>query len=615
MKMNGILSRLLILAFASLVCLALAVSANAQQSSGGDYKITSSVIAGGGSDNSSAGGGYVLSGTSGQAAAGGPFESIPFFSLMAGFWATLETTSATHNISGQVTHNGVGLKDVAIRLERSGVLVNTTQTDNSGHYSFNNLQGGQSYSVTPSKDGYVFAPFNAPILNLSSDITANFSVASRFFKLSGQVISGNGQLGDVTLTLKFKDGLYATTVTDALGNYSFSNVNEGGPYTIEPQKAGYNFTPPTKVFNNVDADQTANFTATNTPPPPPPPSIQFEMGGYTVSEGDHYKFINVTRTGELSQPAAVDYESADIIAGQRSDYTILLGQLKFAAGETSKTLTLLVTEDSLVEGAETLNLALSNPAGAVLGNQSQVQVIITDNDNDESAPNAIDEVESFVRQHYHDFLNREPEPGGFEGWQEILNRCASGDTKCDRIEVSSAFYRSQEFHDRGYCIYRFYVASLGHVPKYQEFMRDMQKVSGFLSIQQQEDAKRKFIEEFMNRNEFRQKYDQLSDAGSYVDAILSTAGVQLPQREQLVSELRDGKITRAEALRAIIESKEVDAKFYNESFVVMQYFGYLRRDPDILYLDWIKTLDETNDYRIMVNGFLNSVEYRGRFGK
>jgi hypothetical protein len=100
-----------------------------------------------------------------------------------------------------------------------------------------------------------------------------------------------------------------------------------------------------------------------------------------------------------------------------------------------------------------------------------------------------------------------------------------------------------------------------------------------------------------------------------VDAILTTAGVELPQREQLITELRDGKLTRAEVLRAIVESAEVDTRFYNESFVVMQYFGYLRRDPDILYLDWIKTLDETGDYRIMVNGFLNSHEYRGRFGQ
>jgi hypothetical protein len=55
--------------------------------------------------------------------------------------------------------------------------------------------------------------------------------------------------------------------------------------------------------------------------------------------------------------------------------------------------------------------------------------------------------------------------------------------------------------------------------------------------------------------------------------------------------------------------------FYNQSFVVMQYFGYLRRDPDILYLNWIQTMNTNGgDYRTMINGFLNSSEYFLRFG-
>jgi hypothetical protein len=48
--------------------------------------------------------------------------------------------------------------------------------------------------------------------------------------------------------------------------------------------------------------------------------------------------------------------------------------------------------------------------------------------------------------------------------------------------------------------------------------------------------------------------------------------------------------------------------------VVNQYHGYLRRDPDILYLNWIDYLNTHNgDYRTMINGFLNSGEYRDRF--
>jgi hypothetical protein len=68
-------------------------------------------------------------------------------------------------------------------------------------------------------------------------------------------------------------------------------------------------------------------------------------------------------------------------------------------------------------------------------------------------------------------------------------------------------------------------------------------------------------------------------------------------------------------LRSISESTEVKEKFYNQAFVVMQYFGYLRRDPDALYLDWIKTMNETGEYRTMIDGFMNSTEYRQRFGR
>jgi hypothetical protein len=47
----------------------------------------------------------------------------------------------------------------------------------------------------------------------------------------------------------------------------------------------------------------------------------------------------------------------------------------------------------------------------------------------------------------------------------------------------------------------------------------------------------------------------------------------------------------------------------------MQYFGYLRRDPDALYVNWIAALDQNGDPRGMVNGFMNSLEYRQRFGQ
>jgi hypothetical protein len=67
-------------------------------------------------------------------------------------------------------------------------------------------------------------------------------------------------------------------------------------------------------------------------------------------------------------------------------------------------------------------------------------------------------------------------------------------------------------------------------------------------------------------------------------------------------------------LRQIAESGEVYQKNYTQAFVVMEYFGYLHRDPDALYLDWVRALDANPaDSRRMVTGFVNSQEYRQRF--
>ena len=89
----------------------------------------------------------------------------------------------------------------------------------------------------------------------------------------------------------------------------------------------------------------------------------------------------------------------------------------------------------------------------------------------------------------------------------------------------------------------------------------------------------------------------------------------LANRQTIIDALNNGAIDRAHALRMITESGEVYQKYYNQAFVVMEYFGYLHRDPDILYLDWIDELNRTGDAQHMVEGFVDSSEYRNRFAR
>jgi hypothetical protein len=288
--------------------------------------------------------------------------------------------------------------------------------------------------------------------------------------------------------------------------------------------------------------------------------------------------------------------------------------LRFAAGETSKIIFIPLVDDGYAEGDESFTITLSNPTGAVVGSIGSATITILGNDVG-GAANPIATNAFFVRQHYIDFLGREPDPPGFAGWLNILGNCAPGNTACDRVEVSSDFYRSDEFQTRGYFIYRFYRASLGRIPHYNEFVPDFARVSGFLSAQELEAAKVSYIQDFMARAEFKTKYDPTSgDPAAYVNLLEQTAGVTLSNKQTLIAGLQNGTETRATVLRKVIESSEVAAKFFNEAFVVEAYFGYLKRDPDALFQSWLQLLNQTGDRRTLINGFVNSSEYVQRFG-
>ena len=361
--------------------------------------------------------------------------------------------------------------------------------------------------------------------------------------------------------------------------------------------------------------------ATPSPSPSPSPDnerarVSFESASYTVAEDGRSVAIRILRTGDISRDSKVDYTTTNGTAHERSDYTTAAGRLFFAPNEASKTITVLITDDAFVEGDETVNLMLFDAGRSTsVGTPGTAVLTIKDNDTAGGAANPVDVTKTFVIQHYMDFLNREPEPEGLRAWQEIVDNCPRGDSSCDKVEVSSAFFRSPEFQDRGYFIYRFYSAALGRVPRYLEFAKDMSSTSGFQTDAEKENNKNLFTQDFMARAEFADRYNNLSDA-DFVNALSNTAGVVLSNRDSLINALQTGQMARWQALRSITESAEVRGKFYTEAFVVMQYFGYLRRDPDALYLEWIRIMNENGgDYRGMINGFMNSGEYRQRFGQ
>ena len=233
----------------------------------------------------------------------------------------------------------------------------------------------------------------------------------------------------------------------------------------------------------------------------------------------------------------------------------------------------------------------------------------------------ITDIDFFVQQQYIDFLGRMPDSTGFANWVATLSGCPDGgfgenlNPSCDRVHVSAGFYQSIEFQGRGYFAYRFYDAALGRRPLYSEFIPDMQKVGGAQSPAQEAVSKEQYVNDFVQKTEFKTLYPDALSNQAYVDKLEQTAGVTLSNKATLVAALNGQTQTRAQVLRTVVESQPVFDKFFNRGFVTMQYFGYLRRNPDpIGFANWVNTLNaDPNNFRHMIFGFIFSTEYLNRF--
>ena len=240
--------------------------------------------------------------------------------------------------------------------------------------------------------------------------------------------------------------------------------------------------------------------------------------------------------------------------------------------------------------------------------------------------NPLDTPEYFVRQHYVDFLNREPDESGFNFWSDQIIGCGSDLTCIDRrrVNVSAAYFLSIEFQETGGLVDSLYRASYGRRPLRSEFVPDTQTVGHNVIVgvpgweQQLATNKQTFIDAWVQRTPFVNAYGSLSD-DAYVDTLISHTGVNFTtgERNALVSSLVNHTATRAAVLRQIAEDgRFVSAKF-NEAFVMMEYFGYLRRDPDDggyqFWLDKLNQFGGNFENADMVKAFIVSGEYRDRF--
>ena len=297
-------------------------------------------------------------------------------------------------------------------------------------------------------------------------------------------------------------------------------------------------------------------------------------------------------------------------------------------------------------------MVIGNAVGGAIQVPNFATITITNNQAANSTTNPLDNSDArfYVRQQYLDFLSREPDQSGWDFWSNEITSCGTNQQCIDlkRVNVSAAYFLSIEFQQTGYLVERLYRAAYGSasgastfggahqfavpVVRFNEFLPNTQQIGRGVVVGQTgweqvlENNKQAFAAEFVQRSRFTAAFPTSMTAAQFVDTLNANAGNPLSQtdRNQLVSDLSSGAKTRAQVLRAVAENQNLYNAEFNRAFVLMQFFGYLRRDPnsgqdtDYTGFDfWLTKLNQFNgnfQNAEMVKAFLVSSEYRQRFG-
>jgi choice-of-anchor B domain-containing protein len=253
-------------------------------------------------------------------------------------------------------------------------------------------------------------------------------------------------------------------------------------------------------------------------------------------------------------------------------------------------------------------------------------------------PVRIDYEPYFVRQHYRDFLGRDPDEAGQAFWTQEIEKCM-GDAVCrevKRVNVSAAFFLAIEFQEAGFYAVR--VQRVAHGRRSDDAATRM-TFDELTAAQRQIDegvvVGQPGYEERLAKNKrdyaiavaaapaFAARFPQTS-AAAYVDALYASAGVAptAAERQAAIDAYNaapDSTAGRTLALRVVADSNAVRAAEFNAAFVLMEYHGYLRRNPDEAgYQFWLSKLNQFNGNYVeaeMVKAFISSIEYRQRFGQ
>jgi hypothetical protein len=516
------------------------------------------------------------------------------------------TTVPLYSISGTVK-NSSGAAITGALVSLTGSQTGTTTTDNNGAYSFTGLRADGTYTLTPSRTHYGFAPPSSTFNTLPGNQTTDFVGTLLTHTISGRVIDNLG-VGISGATVNLSGAQASTTTTDSNGNYSFANLTAGGTYSIAPVMKYLTFSPPSSSFFDLGGNwSNINFTGTR---------ATYALSGVVLDNSGNpmsgvLLTLGGTRSGTTVTNASGNYSFTSLPAG--GNYNVSAAKWNY----------------------------VFNPAARDLNDLSESRTL--------NYVGTQDAAQFFVRQHYSDFLGREADAAGLAFWTGEINGCGANAAcvEVKRVNVSAAFFLSIEFQNTGYLVERMYKVAYGDatenstglvVPiiRRDEFMQDTPLIGAGIIVgqgnwQAQLDAnKDAYAQTFVQRSRFTNIYNSLSPA-EFVDKLNTNAGGVLTdsERTNLVNELTANNTVagRASVLRKVAENGELDKREKSRAFVLMEYFGYLRRNPNdapeasLNFAGWKFWFDKLNAFNgnyvsaEMVKAFITSDEYRKRFGQ
>ena len=463
----------------------------------------------------------------------------------------------------------------AVLVADANGAVSTVVTSGTGAAVYNYVLTG----ATSTRVARASVLAHANVTNIRGIIVAPSRVSS------GSIVTARvDRLPALTMGTFFLNGVsQGTTTTDADGSASMPIV---APATNFVQEVGF-------IATTGEGQATVLLTYG---PTAAPATIS---GRITTPDGSPLAGVSLRLSGA---------RSARVITNANGEY-----RFESVDSDNFYTVTPTLVNYHFAPESQSFQLAANNVEAVFTGTRDAVV-----------SGNAIDTEDYFVRQHYLDFLGREPDESGFNFWSDQIRSCGTDGGCRERrtINVSAAYFLSIEFQQTGGLVDGLYRASYGRSPRYAEFMPDTAVVARDVVVgsagwaQLLEANKQAFVNAWVDRADFRAAYDGLGN-DAYVNSVISRASCFNGDGNALVNGLGDGSLTRAAVLRQVAENEGFVRAKHNEMFVMMEYFGYLRRDPDAAgYNFWLNKLNQFGgnfEQAAMVKAFIVSGEYRQRF--